>query len=131
MAERSCRWGEAACVPCSAGYHGNTPHPQPAPATMRSSPLSFLTSPLLPTLSHRQTRDQSVTCTGVSAFAPTSPRSCRLASSLSRLSSISSSCASLLLSSRCFMRTATTTLTSTNWAVRTKVTKYMGEINGR
>ena len=29
-------------------------------------------------------------------------------------------------SSRCFMRTATTTLTRTNWAIRTKMTKKMG-----
>ena len=29
-------------------------------------------------------------------------------------------------SSRCFMRTATTTLTSTNWAIRTKTTKKRG-----
>ena len=29
-------------------------------------------------------------------------------------------------SSRCFMRTATTTLTRTNWAINTKMTKKMG-----
>lgn len=37
----------------------------------------------------------------------------------------------MLLSSRCFMSTATTTLMSTNWAVSTKLTKYSGDTNRR
>lgn len=54
------------------------------------------------------------------------------ASSSSISASISaSSWASLLESSRCFISTATTTLMSTNWAVSTKETKYIGEINWR
>lgn len=44
-------------------------------------------------------------------------------SSSSSASSSASSLASLLLSSRCFISTAMTTLTSTNWAVSTKDTK--------
>lgn len=55
-------------------------------------------------------------------LAPMSPMS--ICSSRSRSASASAfSLASLLLSSRCFIRTAMTTLTRTNWAVRTKETK--------
>lgn len=81
------------------------------------------------------------TCAGASRWGPGSPpidatlrrllASSRSRSRCSALSSISSSCASLLLSSRCFMSTATTTLTSTNWAVSTNVTKYTGEMMDR
>lgn len=84
-----------------------------------------------------------LTCAGASRWDPGSPPTDAtlrrlLASSRSRsrsrrsaISSISSSCASLLLSSRCFMSTATTTLTRTNWAVSTNVTKYTGEMTDR
>lgn len=58
------------------------------------------------------------------------PRPWAISSSIS--ASISaSSWASLLLSSRCFISTATTTLMSTNWAVSTKLTKYRGDTNCR
>lgn len=133
VAERSCRWGETACVPCSSGCHGNTPHPQPAPAKWNHHRCHrYCNLHSLPFHTCRNTNAR--TWAGVSPFGPRSPptdavlrrrlaSSLSLCSSLSLLSSISSSWASLLLSSRCFIRTATTTLTSTNWAVRTKVTK--------
>lgn len=57
---------------------------------------------------------------------PSGERGCGLSvfiSSSSSASSSASSLASLLLSSRCFISTAMTTLTSTNWAVSTKDTK--------
>lgn len=85
--------------------------PAGAPGPAATSPLSILAPPQL--------------------GAPMQQRVPWASSSSISASISASSWASLLESSRCFISTATTTLMSTNWAVSTKETKYMGEINCR